>query len=287
MSSIICFLQGLLRKVFLPDTDFLIYVGDAFNWDMLPFMDPELRYPIPLFVQEKTIASNTFLVHPRSFDGFADSLRKFKNSPSIPKWESRLNKAVWRGSTTGGPARDYSTNSSRARLVHLSLHNPGFLDARFTTCLLDAATCRSMEKEGMMGQSISHLKQLNFKMVVMVDGNSLPDRFAHQLALGSVILKQESPHEEFWYRDAIPWVHYIPVANDLSNLLQRIKEGLANETLLRSISDAGSSLVRRKLGENQVECLWLQLLQTYSEYFSYPVIPASAQKHSSTFCALP
>ncbi len=131
------------------------------------------------------------------------------------------------------------------------------------------------------------MEQLKFKMVVMVDGNSLPDRFAHQLALGSVILKQESQHEEFWYKDAIPWVHYIPVANDLSNLVQRIKEGLSNETLLRSISHAGSSLVRRKLGENQVQCLWLQLLQTHSEYFDYPVIPASVRNHSSTFCALP
>jgi hypothetical protein len=288
MYYIICFLHDLLRKVFLPDADFLIYVGDAFDWDMLPFFDSEFRYAIPLFVQEKTTASNTFLIHPRSFYGFADTLREFKNSaPSIPTWAHRLSKAVWRGSTTGGPAREYEINSSRARLVRLSLDNPGLLDARFTTCLVNAATCRIMEKEGMMGQSMSHMEQLKFKMVVMVDGNSLPDRFAHQLALGSVILKQESQHEEFWYKDAIPWVHYIPVANDLSNLVQRIKEGLSNETLLRSISHAGSSLVRRKLGENQVQCLWLQLLQTHSEYFDYPVIPASVRNHSSTFCALP
>lgn len=55
MYHIICFLQQLLRKVSVSDSDFLIYIGDLFDWDMLPFYDPELRYPIPLFVQEKTI----------------------------------------------------------------------------------------------------------------------------------------------------------------------------------------------------------------------------------------
>lgn len=153
---------------------------------------------------------------------------------------------MWRGSTTGGPQEDYITNSTRAKLVRISLEQPDLLDARFTTCSNNPATCKRMQETGMMGESMNHLEQLRFKMVVMVDGNSLPDRFAHQLGMGSVVLKQESPHEEFWYLDALPWVHYIPVAHDLSNLVERIKEGLANETLLLSIRDSGSSLVRHK-----------------------------------------
>ena len=121
-------------------------------------------------------------------------------------------------------------------------------------------------------------------MVVMVDGNSLPDRFAHQMAMGNVILKQESPHEEFWYRDAIPWVHYIPVAHDLSNLVQRIKEGLANETLLLSIQEASTNLIREKVSDHNVECLWVQLLEMYTRYFDHPVQVIHGSKHSCTIC---
>ena len=225
---------SLSNKTYLPT--FLIYVGDLFDWDMLSFFDPNFRYPIPLFVQEKTKASNTFLIHPRSYDSFANTLQVAGES-HIPEWNKRLDQAFWRGSTTGGPAGDYVTRSTRAKLVRLSLEEPEILDARFTECWLDSAACKHLQDSGMMGGSVSHVGQLQYKMVVMVDGNSLPDRFAHQMAMGNVILKQESPHEEFWYRDAIPWVHYIPVAHDLSNLVQRIKEGPL--TRLRGVADFG------------------------------------------------
>jgi hypothetical protein len=162
-------------------------------------------------------------------------------------------------------------SSSWQKLVRLSLEEPEILDARFTECWLDSAACKHLQDSGMMGGSVSHVGQLQYKMVVM-DGNSLPDRFAHQMAMGNVILKQESPHEEFWYRDAIPWVHYIPVAHDLSNLVQRIKEGLANETLLLSIQEASTNLIREKVSDHNVECLWVQLLEMYTRYFDHPCI---------------
>lgn len=288
MYHVICYLQRLLRKVQVSDTDFLVYIGDLFDWDMLPYMSetPELKFSVPLFVQEKTKRSNTFLIHPRSFDGFEDALRIFNRS-IVPEWGVRLDKAVWRGSTTGGPGKDYITHSIRTRLVRISKEHPELIDARFTNCQLDPTTCKEIQRYGMMGDPLDHVQQLRFKMIVMVDGNSLPDRFAHQLASGSVILKQESPHEEFWYKDAIPWVHYIPVAEDLSNLVDRIRLGLENQTLLQSISTNGRSFIIQKMTRRNIDCLWVQLLQTYCHHLDHPIQLADGFLNSHNFCRPP
>ena len=280
MYTIICFLQRFLRKVSIVDTDFLVYVGDLFDWDMLPFFDPALRFPVPLFVQEKTKTSKTFLIYPRSFDGFNEAIRE---SSSVPGWNRRWKSAIWRGSTTGGGLE----NSTRAKLVRMSLAHPDLIDARFTHCSLDSITCEEMHRCGMMGESMSYSQQLLFRMVVMVDGNSLPDRFAHQMAMGHVILKQDSPHEEFWYRDAKEWIHYIPVAKDLSNLADRIKQVANNETLLTSIGTAGRDFIRQKMSPPSIDCLWADLLQTYSRHMTQPVSQVHGSIASYSFCRPP
>jgi len=48
-------------------------------------------------------------------------------------------------------------------------------------------------------------------------------RLPYLLAGDSVILKQDSHYYEFFYKQLRPYVHYIPVKADLSDLLDRIQ----------------------------------------------------------------
>jgi len=48
-------------------------------------------------------------------------------------------------------------------------------------------------------------------------------RFPYLLALDAVVLKQDSEYYEHFYPQLKPWVHYIPVKRDLSDVIEKIK----------------------------------------------------------------
>lgn len=61
------------------------------------------------------------------------------------------------------------------------------------------------------------------KYQVNVDGTVAAYRLPYLLAGDSVVLKQDSQYYEFFYKQMKPYVHYIPVKADLSDLLDRIQ----------------------------------------------------------------
>ena len=98
----------------------------------------------------------------------------------------------------------------------------------------------------------------------MLDGNSLPDRYPSQLASNSVIFKQDSDNVEFWYHDAIPWVHYIPFRRDLADLEEKLELVLANDTLMQQTVGAANEFALRRLHPHVTKCYWARLLVEYS-----------------------
>ena len=40
------------------------------------------------------------------------------------------------------------------------------------------------------------------------------------------MLKVDSPHREFWYSDAVPYVHFLPVKRDVSDLADQLRKVL-------------------------------------------------------------
>lgn len=105
-----------------------------------------------------------------------------------------------------------------------------------------------------------------YKMVVNIDGNSVADRLPSQLVTNSVILKQQSSNVEYWYDEIKPWQHYVPVANDLSDLASVVERIRHNDTLLQSISDAATAYVLRNLNPDSCRCYWVQLFKEYSKF---------------------
>lgn len=56
-----------------------------------------------------------------------------------------------------------------------------------------------------------------------IDGTVAAYRFPWLLAGGSAVLKQDSKYYEHFYGQLQPWVHYVPVKADLSDLLQQVQ----------------------------------------------------------------
>jgi hypothetical protein len=70
---------------------------------------------------------------------------------------------------------------------------------------------------------------INYKYILDIDGNSSTwDATAWKLNSGSVIFKTDSNWEQWFYKEYKPWVHYVPVADDFSDIQERYKWCEAN-----------------------------------------------------------
>lgn len=70
--------------------------------------------------------------------------------------------------------------------------------------------------------NIYRTEQINFKYILEIDGESNTwDATAWKLNSGSVIFKVESIWQEWWYEEYKPFIHYIPIKDDFSDLQEK------------------------------------------------------------------
>lgn len=68
---------------------------------------------------------------------------------------------------------------------------------------------------------VSITDHLKYKYLISVDGNTCAwQRVPWIMLSGSVLLLVETDMEEWFYADIIPYFHYVPIKNDLSDLVQ-------------------------------------------------------------------
>jgi len=71
---------------------------------------------------------------------------------------------------------------------------------------------------------IERSEMIKYKYLLDIDGNaSTWDATAWKLNSGSVILKTDSCWTQWFYGDFKPWVHYVPVADDFSDIQERFQ----------------------------------------------------------------
>ena len=58
-----------------------------------------------------------------------------------------------------------------------------------------------------------------YRAILDIDGNSWSSRFGLLMCYNSVILKVEPKYVDYFFDSLQPWVHYVPVQYDLSDLI--------------------------------------------------------------------
>lgn len=97
-----------------------------------------------------------------------------------------------------------------------------------------------------LGERISRAHQMGYRYLLDVDGYSRTwDAWAWKLMSGSVVLSPASPWQGFFTRQFQRWVHYVPVANDFSDLGERLQWCRDN--------DAECEAIARRAGERAAE----------------------------------
>jgi len=262
-------LQTLAESVQLPSVNFAVHLGDGWSSDASDC--------IPMFVQEKYVHSSGGILAPsRSTNGIFDRSRrdylydknvKIATRAHEVEFTHKKDMAFFRGSTTGGLYTSENwKNFQRSKIVQVSLKRPDLLDARFTVnTQADAKAWEEMVAHNFTGAFVKQeVDATNYKMVVVPDGNSVPDRLMSLLAANVVVLKPSSVNEEYWYRELVPWEHYIPFKQDVSDLESVLEEAIVNKSRLEYIARQSTLFVLERLNPSTVACYWGLLLHEYA-----------------------
>ncbi len=74
-----------------------------------------------------------------------------------------------------------------------------------------------------LGSGVGLARQISYRYILDVDGHVRTwDAWAWKLLSGSLVLSQESIWETFFTRQFEPWQHFVPVANDFSDLAEKL-----------------------------------------------------------------
>lgn len=257
----------LHRLIGLPDIDFVFIARDFLGLHNLLPCQAAGAAAWPIFIMSKCPSDPGLILIP---DWFA--LKGYETSQIIQgnqlyPWESKLNVLFFRGSDSGTWNRSMWRNAPRPKLVALSLQYPKLIDAKFAGLLKyeESNAIRAiMNKEGFVGNYVSMRNHPRYKYLMDVDGHcaSTP-RFPTLLHSNSVIFKNMTSSLLWFYPKMKPYVHFIPVAEDLSDLLTQLEWAKSHDKECKQISNNARQLAAETLTQ---ESAYLYLYRLFEEY---------------------
>ena len=158
-------------------------------------------------------------------------------------WKSKKPVCIFRGSATGCGIT-LETNM-RLKASDISLDYPDILDAGITNwnakpkkymnkpiTIIDTSKFRFKE-----ASFISNAEKSDYKYILNIDGHVSACRLSSELGMNSVVLVVDSSYK-LWFSNMIePYVHYVPVKHDLSDLISQIQWCIDNDKKCKKIAE--------------------------------------------------
>jgi hypothetical protein len=262
VEPIIKTLKKLIAMTGLPDVDFIVTLHDSLDGE-------NLVAPVFVFAKNSQKVSKSILFPDfDAMSGYHKELEEVQRGNSLFPWHQKRDQAVWRGAMTGGIfTPDNFLTFPRTKMVSLSLEFPNFIDARFTY-LTQCENCKRIKRKfsNYFSDFLPIYNHIAFKYQILVDGNSCAYARAYwQLFSNCVILKQDSDSIQWYYRGLQPYVHYIPVKADMSNLVDQIRWARENDEQARAISQQAQGFAQNNISNMRVLQYFYLLLHEYAK----------------------
>ena len=173
-------------------------------------------------------------------------------------WDSKIPTAIFRGSSTGY-GLDIETNQ-RLKVAYLSsiqdANEVPYLDAGITKWntrprkFMGQKYLQTIEVDKLpfnLVEKMSPFDQAKYKYIIHIEGHVSAFRLSYELNTNSVVLLVDSDWK-LWYSNLLkPYVHYVPIKNDLSDLLIKIKWCRENDNKCRQIAKNASDFYSKYL----------------------------------------
>ena len=162
-------------------------------------------------------------------------------------WDSKKRIAVFRGSSTGvGTTID---TNQRLQLSHLSSLKKcrdkiPYLDCGITEWNLrprkhissEYLDIINIEKMPKLVPRLTPKQQSDYKYIIHVEGHVASFRLTQELFYGSVLLIAHSKYRLWIRKYMIPYIHYIPIKEDLSDIYEKLDWCIDNDDKCKDIA---------------------------------------------------
>uniref|UniRef100_A0A8D0B6A0 Protein O-glucosyltransferase 1 n=1 Tax=Sander lucioperca TaxID=283035 RepID=A0A8D0B6A0_SANLU len=159
------------------------------------------------------------------------------------------------------------TSPERDPLILLSREAPELVDAEYTK----NQAWRS-EKDTLgrpPAKEIPLVDHCKYKYLFNFRGVAASFRFKHLFLCGSLVFHVGDEWQEFFYPQLKPWVHYIPVKQDLSDVRELLQFVNENDAIAEEIAMRGKEFILDHLRMQDVSCYWERLLTEFSHLLTY------------------
>jgi hypothetical protein len=277
--NLIKYFQKLVTIYKINDVDFIIYARD----EIPPSVKDLKTLSIPAFMMfrnpDSPYEKDKFLLPDSNMlkDNWQSLIKKIELANQNYTWEKKLTTFFWRGASTGGEAQ-YLYNVTnfakfpRLKLVMLSKLYPDLIDAKFFKPIFskdkDGDNLQTILKllnaeDKESTQEIDHLK---YKYLLSIDGNSCTGTRVPWIMLSnSVLVKQDSNKIQWFYSAIKPYVHYIPIKSDLTNIFSQLDWIKNHDYEVQSISKNAHNFVKHNLMPEHIDAHVIITLNEYSK----------------------
>ena len=201
--------------------------------------------------------------------------------PKIIKsdWKNKINKAVFRGATTGAGVT--SKTNQRLKALEICKKRPDLLDVGITSWNLRPRKyegepyLQTIERsEYPLSQKLNLQDQSNYKYILTLEGHVAAYRLSYELSTASVILLAGSKWKMWYYKFLKPYIHYVPVAEDLHDLVKKVEWCINNDEKCENIALNAKNFYDTYLGTRGIlDFLQKQLWELSKSTGTYDYLP--------------
>jgi len=191
-----------------------------------------------------------------------------KQGKGVP-WSEKLSTVFWRGSTTFNKDTDTSRLDYLAQWIN---YDDNHTDIAFSKVVRIAGFKREYVKKKYFREKQSLLEMNRYKYLLSIEGNDVATGLKWMLYSNSVVFMSR-PTVATWAMEdlLVPFVHYIPLANDYSNLLEMVKWANEHDEACQEISKRATEFIEHLWMSEQAkrDTRYLQkaLVKSYVDQF--------------------
>jgi hypothetical protein len=176
------------------------------------------------------------------------------------KWENKISKVVFRGSSTGCGTNNY--NNIRLKLCQTINNNILFnvklskLVKRIKAYKENIYIIDQQKYKHFIGSFMSNKEQANYKYIFNVEGNAQAYRYSTEFKKKSVILNIKSEYYMWFEKLLVNKRHYIEINNNLDNITDKIKYLIDNDKIAKKIAINGYRFYKKFINKDKILTYW-------------------------------
>jgi hypothetical protein len=238
--------------------DFFNYINFSSNnkgYFTCSLNDYVCDYNYPIFAKARKIGKGNRILLNLDSDCHTKMLSIIKNI-DIP-FDEKKNTLLWRGSSTGNVR-----HMLRESLVkQFQNHTNPNIDIKFTK-LVQGYT--NDNDEYIIADNMSYQEQLKSKFIISIEGNDVATNLKWLLLSNSVVLMPTPTVCSWFMEDCLkPYVHYIPISSDFTDLESQYQWCLENLNTCECISKNATEYIEQFLDSAKEEEITKTVIDTY------------------------